>query len=42
MSLTLQQKRGLLWMLGLLTMVSLTSIAWAQIHEALTKCFSVF
>jgi len=42
MSLTLQQKRGLLWALGIVTMATLTSLAWTQIHLMLTRCFSLF
>ena len=42
MSLTLQQKRGLLWALGIVTMATLTSLAWAQIHATLGRCFSMF
>ena len=41
MSLTMQQKRGMFWALGILIMVTLTSVAWAQINTAL-HCFSVF
>jgi len=42
MSLTLQQKRGLFWALGIVTMAALTSLAWAQINALLTRCFSLF
>ena len=42
MSLTLQQKRGMFWALGILIMLTLSSVAWAQINTALTHCFSVF
>jgi len=42
MSLTLQQKRGLFWALGIVTMATLTSLAWHQINSVLTHCFSVF
>jgi len=42
MSLTSQQKRGLLWALGLLIMLTLSSVAWAQINTALSHCFSLF
>ena len=42
MSLTLQQKRGLLWALGIVTMATLTSLAWAQIHAMLGRCLSLF
>ena len=42
MSLTLQQKRGLFWALGIVTTASLASVAWAQIHTALAHCFSLF
>ena len=41
-SLTLQRKRGLFWALGIVTMATLTSIAWAQIHATLARCFSMF
>ena len=42
MSLTMQQKRGLFWALGILIVATLTSVAWSQIHSALTYCFSLF
>ena len=42
MSYTLQQKRGLYWGLSILAMVVLVSVAWAQIANALTQCFSPF
>ena len=42
MSLTMQQKRGLLWALGIVIMATLTSVAWAQINTALAHCFSLF
>jgi hypothetical protein len=42
MSLTLQQKRGLLWALGIVTMATLTSLAWMQFHATLARCLSVF
>ncbi|HWN75247.1 MAG TPA: hypothetical protein VNO13_05840 [Candidatus Udaeobacter sp.] len=42
MSLTMQQKRGLLWALGIVIMATLTSVAWAQINTALARCFSLF
>jgi hypothetical protein len=42
MNLKMQQKRGLLWALGILIMATLTSVAWAQIHNTLTHCFSLF
>ena len=42
MSLTMQQKRGLFWALGILIMATLTSVAWAQIHIMLAHCFSLF
>jgi len=42
MSLTLHQKRGLFWALGLLIMLTLSSVAWAQINTALSHCFSLF
>ena len=42
MSLTLQQKRGLFWALGIATMATLTSLAWAQIHTILAQFFSMF
>jgi hypothetical protein len=42
MSLTMQQKRGLFWALGILIMATLSSVAWAHIHTALAHCFSVF
>ena len=42
MSLTMQQRRALLWMLGIIVAASLTSMAWHQINAALTRCFSFF
>jgi len=42
MSLTSHQKRGLFWALGILIMLTLTSVAWAQINTVVTHCFSVF
>src|SRR4029077_13130695 len=42
MSLTLHQKRGLLWGLGILTAVVLMSVAWAQIGAAVGNCLSPF
>jgi hypothetical protein len=42
MSLTLQKKRGLFWALGIVTVATLTSLAWSQINALLTHCFSVF
>jgi len=42
MSLTSQQKRGLFWALGILIMLTLSSVAWAQINTVLTHCLSLF
>jgi uncharacterized membrane protein (DUF441 family) len=42
MSLTLHQKRGLLWGLGILTAVVLMSVAWSQICAAVGNCLSPF
>ena len=42
MSLTLQQKRGLFWALGIVTVATLTSLAWHQITAALTHCVFTF
>jgi hypothetical protein len=42
MSLTMQQKRGLFWALGIIIMAALSSVAWAQIHSTLAHCFSLF
>ena len=42
MSLTLHQKRGLLWGLGILTAVVLMSVAWSQISAAVGNCLSPF
>ncbi len=42
MSLTLHQKRGLFWGLGILMAVVLMSVAWSQISTALAHCFSLF
>ncbi|HUL35156.1 MAG TPA: hypothetical protein VL128_14825 [Candidatus Eisenbacteria bacterium] len=42
MSLTLQQKRGLFWTLGIVTMATLASLAWHQVHVLLTHCLSLF
>ena len=42
MSLTMQQKRGLFWTLGIVTVATLTSLAWHQINAVFAHCFSVF
>jgi hypothetical protein len=42
MSLTLQQKRGLYWGLGILATVILVNIAWDQIAHAMAQCFQPF
>ena len=42
MSLTMQQKRGLFWALGIVTVATLTSLAWHQINATLTHCFGFF
>ena len=42
MSLTLQQKRGLFWSLGIVTVATLTTLAWHQINALLTHCFTLF
>jgi len=42
MSLTMQQKRGLFWALGIVTVATLASLAWHQINTLLAHCFSVF
>jgi hypothetical protein len=42
MTLTLEQKRGLLWTVGIATLVMLTSLAWQQVHRALAHCFVFF
>ena len=42
MSLTMQQKRGLFWALGILIVLTLSSVAWAQIDSTLAHCFSLF
>ena len=42
MSLTLQQKRGLFWALGIVTVATLTSLAWHQINVALSHCIFTF
>ena len=42
MSLPLQQRRALLWMLGIIVAASLTSMAWHQINAVLTRWFSLF
>jgi hypothetical protein len=42
MSLTMQQKRGLFWALGILIMLTLSSVAWAQTHTTLAHFFSFF
>ena len=42
MSLTSQQKRGLFWALGILIMLTLSSVAWAQIHTTLAHLCSLF
>ena len=42
MTMTIEQKKRLYWGLGILTAVVLTSVAWAQIHAAMTSCYSPF
>ena len=42
MSLTMHQKRGLFWALGIVTIATLTSLAWHQINVALTHCIFTF
>ncbi len=38
MSLTMQQKRGMFWALGIVTVATLASLAWHQISVALSHC----
>jgi hypothetical protein len=40
MAISLQQKRALLWGLGILTVLVLASVAWAQICASIAHCFS--
>lgn len=40
MGFTLQQKRALFWGIGIVTVVVLTNLAWAQIANAISRCFS--
>jgi hypothetical protein len=42
MAITLQRKRALFWTVGILVALSLVSLAWAQIANALGKCFAPF
>ena len=39
MAVTLQQKRALFWGLGILTLVTLSKIAWAQIAASICSPF---
>jgi hypothetical protein len=39
MAVTIQQKRALFWGLGVLIVVVLVNVAWAQIAASLTSCF---
>ncbi|GEM_PF-3414531 len=41
MNLTMQQKRGLFWALGIVTGATLTSLAWHQINVALSHCIFI-
>ena len=42
MSLTMQQKRGLFWVLGIVVVATLTSLAWHQISIAFSHCVFTF
>jgi len=42
MSLTMQQKRGVFWALGIVIVATLTSLAWHQISIALSHCVFTF
>ncbi|MGB7844886.1 MAG: hypothetical protein WBL63_04670 [Candidatus Acidiferrum sp.] len=42
MAVTVQQKRALLWGLGILVVLVLVNVAWAQIANALGHCFSPY
>jgi hypothetical protein len=42
MAITVQRKRALFWALGILTMLVLMNVAWAQIANAIGHCFSPF
>jgi hypothetical protein len=42
MNLSLHQKRGLYWWLGILMAAVLTSVAWSQICSVLAHCSSMF
>jgi hypothetical protein len=42
MPATVQQKRALFWGLGILVVLVLVNIAWAQIASALGQCFSPY
>jgi len=40
MAVTLQQKRAIIWGLGILAVLILVNVAWAQIATSLSQCFS--
>lgn len=42
MALTMSLKRALFWMLGIVMGLTLMTVAWAQISDALCHCFSFF
>lgn len=43
MSLTIQQRRGLLVLVVVLGAVALSGLAWAQVHASLARwCMSMF
>jgi hypothetical protein len=39
MAVTMQQKKVLIWGLGILVVVVLVNVAWAQIGWGLCQCF---
>jgi hypothetical protein len=42
MAVRLPEKRALFWGLGIVVVLVLVNVAWAQICSALTHCFSAF
>jgi hypothetical protein len=42
MAISMQHKRALFWVLGIVTLLALTDLAWAQIASAIGHCLSPF
>jgi hypothetical protein len=42
MAVTFQLKRAVFWALGIITGLTLMTVAWSQINEALRRCLALF